>query len=91
MSRWFDADSGLLRLDEMVAEQETFRKIMSDGVVTDAELSAQSDRVLTLLHRLDSELDEISGTLVQDTLVELAVLFSATHYHDLQQLEHRVM
>jgi len=47
--------------------------------------------VLTLLHRLDSELDEISGTLVQDTLVELAVLFSATHYHDLQQLEHRVM
>lgn len=87
MNRWFDEETGICRLDEVVAERETFKKIMTDGMVTDMELAAQSDLVLDLLHQLENRLDETTLMLVQDTLAELVVLYSITQYYTLQQLD----
>lgn len=85
MTTWFDPETGVFRLDEIVAERGAFKKIMEDGIVTDEELAAQSERVVDLLRRAEAELDEASRALVQELLAELAVLYAASHLHNLQQ------
>ena len=85
MSTWFDAQSGMFRLDEIVAERKTFKRIMEDGVVTEEEVAAQSQIVLDLLRRTEAHLDAESRALVEELLAELAVLYAASQYHNLQQ------
>lgn len=85
MNSWFDPETGLFRLDDIVAERETFKTIMDDGLVSDTELHVQSERVLTLLRRAETELDAAARGLVQELLAELAVLYAVSQYHSLQQ------
>ncbi len=85
MNSWFDPETGLFRLDELVAERETFKTIMDDGLVSDTELHAQSERVVGLLRHAEAELDEAARGLVQELLAELAVLYAVSQYHTLQQ------
>ncbi len=75
----------MFRLDEIVAERETFKKIMEDGIVTEEEVAAQSQTVLDLLRRAEAQLDAESRALVEELLAELAVLYAASQYHNLHQ------
>jgi len=85
MDGWFDAGTGIFRLDELVAEHDVFKKIMADGIVTGEELAAQSQRVLDLLRRAETELDEAGRDLVKGVLSELAVLYAVSQHYTLQQ------
>lgn len=75
MKRLFEEENGLLVLDEIVCKKDSFKLIMQDGIVSDDEITAQSDLVISLLKRIDNELDEKSKELVTDAIAELSVLF----------------
>ncbi len=78
MSRpWFDADSGMLKLDEYVMESPSLKAIMADGVVTERELAGQAERLVTRMKELERRLDAGQQDLATDVLVELAVLYVA--------------
>ena len=78
---WFDAENGLLRLDEMALESPTFQNIMKDGVVTDEELLAQGRLASSLLRELDEKLPPALHALAGKALVELAVLHAVQVRH----------
>lgn len=78
---WFDPESGVLLLDERVAESPEFRTIMADGVVTDAELLDYGTRVIELLKKLDRELPPSLHKQVGDALLALAVLHALQIQH----------
>jgi flagellin-specific chaperone FliS len=71
---WFDQETGTLLLDEYVVEMESYRRIVEDEVITDAELVEQTRRVTSLLRQLEEALSPEAKTLATEALSELAVL-----------------
>ena len=71
----FDRETGYLRLDEIVAERESFRRVMEDGIVTDDELREQAALVIGCFQKLEEQLSEEQEELVTEAISELAVLF----------------
>lgn len=86
MNTFFDKETGVFRLDEMVSENESFKKIIEDGVVTDDELLEQSTRVIDLFKQLEERLSEADLKLVSDSVSELAVLYAINQYKEIQEL-----
>ena len=71
---WFDQETGALMLDEYVLERDSYRRIIEDEVITDAELVEQTQRVASLLQRLEEALSPEAKALATEVLCELAVL-----------------
>ena len=71
---WFDRETGTLLLDEYVVEQDSYRRIVEDETITDAELQEQTRRVTSLLQRLEEALSPEAKALATEALSELAVL-----------------
>lgn len=74
----FDEKTGMLLLDEYIYEMPSFRKIMEDGVISSDEVMAQSERVISLLKRLESVLQPEVRELLIETLSEIAVLYAVS-------------
>jgi hypothetical protein len=71
---WFDQDTGTLLLDEYVLERDSYQRIVEDELITDAELVEQTQRVASLLQRLEEVLSPEAKALATEALCELAVL-----------------
>jgi hypothetical protein len=71
---WFDRETGTLMLDEYVLEMDSYRRIVEDAVITDAELVEQTQRVTSLLRQLEETLSPEAKAIVTEALGELAVL-----------------
>lgn len=84
---FFD-ENGMLRLDEVVAERPTFKKIMEDQIVTDAELEEQANRVVSILKRIEETFPPEQLKQVEKLLAETSVLYAANQYKELQELRH---
>jgi hypothetical protein len=82
----FFNEDGILNIDEMVIESPTFQKIMEDGIVTDAELSEQSAKVVALLHNIESKFNEEQVAEIKKLLVEANVLQAAYNIYAKQNL-----
>lgn len=69
---WFDQDSGTLLLDEYLLEMDYYQRIVEDGTITDDELVEQTQRVASLLRRLEEALSpeaKAIATVAVETLV----------------------
>ena len=71
---WFDQETGTLLLNEYVAELDSYRRIVEDETITDAELVEQTRRVTSLLQQLEEALSPEAKALATEALGELAVL-----------------
>ena len=56
---------GFIDIDEMIAQEPSFQKIMEDGVVTDDELREQTETVINLLHEVENRFSEDDQLLVK--------------------------
>lgn len=80
MNTFFD-DNGMLNIDELIAEQPSFIKIMQDGVVTDEELQEQSKRVENILKDIEQSASPEVIEKVRHLLAEISVLVAITQIH----------
>jgi hypothetical protein len=71
---WFDEQTGTLLLDDYAVEMDSYRRIVEDETITDAELLDQTQRVMSLLQQLEEVLSPEAKALVTEALSELAVL-----------------
>ncbi|WP_458458574.1 hypothetical protein [Pseudobutyrivibrio sp.] len=79
-------EQGFIDIDEMIAQEPSFQKIMQDGIVTDDELQQQSERVISLLHEVENRLSEDDQLLVKRLFAETNVLSAIYHYYSLQNI-----
>lgn len=79
-------EQGFIDIDEMIAQEPSFQKIMQDGIVTDDELQHQSEKVINLLHEVESRLSEDDLLLVKKLFAETNVLSAIYHYYSLQNI-----
>ena len=71
---WFDEQTGTLLLDDYAVEMDSYRRIVEDETITDAELLDQTQRVMSLLQQLEDVLSPEAKALATEALSELAVL-----------------
>jgi hypothetical protein len=71
---WFDEQTGTLLLDDYAVEMDSYRRMIEDESITDAELLDQTQRVISLLQQLEEELSPEAKVLATEALSELAVL-----------------
>lgn len=83
MNTLFDKN-GILNIGDIVANHNSYKSIMEDGIVTDDELKAQADTTLASLRRLQELCNEEQQAAIVDAISEMAVLFAAYHNYELQ-------
>lgn len=85
MDSFFDKD-GYLNLDEAVMNSDSFKKIMEDDVVTDAELAEQTQKVSDLFRQLEKTCNKQQIELIRKTFTELGVLYAVYNYKELKSI-----
>lgn len=82
----FFNEKGILNIDEMVVNNVSFKKIMEDGVVTEEEIKAQSDKVISLLHDMEAKYNEEQLEDIKKLLVESSVLYAVYNFYSIQNI-----
>lgn len=78
---------GLLDIDGMIAAAPSFQKIMDDGIVTDEELSLQTDKVINLMREAERRFSEEDQLFIKRLFAETNVLSAIYQYYELQELK----
>lgn len=68
------------KLSDSVEKSESFRRIMSDGIVDDAEIEMQGKRVEELIEKLENQLSDSDFELVSELISELSVFHLVSNY-----------
>lgn len=79
-------EQGYIDIDEMLAQEPSFLKIMEDGVVTADELREQTDTVINLLHEVENKFTDEQQQLVKRLFAETNVLSAIYRYYELQNI-----
>ena len=82
----FFNEEGILNIDEMVVNNVSFKAIMEDGVITEEEIKAQSDKVVAMLHDMEAKYNEEQLAEIKNLLVESSVLFAVYNFHSIQSI-----
>lgn len=83
----FFNEKGILDIDEMVLDNASFRNIMEDGVITEEEIKAQSDKVVAMLHDMEAKYGKEQLAEIKDLLVESSVLYAVYNLHSIQNID----
>ena len=81
---WFDAESTQPVFSKYAERMESWQKAIEDGVITQAELNAQADKLAQLLKTLEPKLSDELHQEITNILLELAVFTSMQYYFDTQ-------
>lgn len=82
----FFNEEGILNIDEMVVNNTSFKAIMEDGVITEDEIKAQSEKVVSLLHDMEAKYSEEQLAEIKSLLVESSVLYAVYNFHTIQNI-----
>ncbi len=82
----FFNEKGILNIDEFIVNNESFKKIMEDGIVTKEEIKAQSEKVVALLHDMEKKYSEAQLVEIKELLVESGVLYAVYNFYSIQSL-----
>lgn len=82
---FFDKE-GILDIDEMVVNNAYFKTIMEDGVISEEEIKAQSDKVVAILQNMETKYSEEQLAEIKNLLAESSVLYAIYNFHSLQNI-----
>ncbi len=82
----FFNENGILNIDELVVNNESFKNAMEDGIVTENEIIEQSNKVIAMLHSLEAKFNEEQLKEIRDLLVESSVLYAIYNFYGIQNL-----
>lgn len=83
----FFNEKGILNIDEAVVDSASFKKIMEDGVVTEEEVRAQSDKVVALLHDMETKYSQELLEEIKSLLAETSVLYAIYNFYSIQNID----
>lgn len=83
----FFNEKGILNIDEMVADNASFKNIMEDGIVTEDEVKAQSDKVIAMLHDMEAKYSHEQLVEIKSLLAETSVLYAVYNFYSIQNID----
>lgn len=82
----FFNEEGILNIDEMVVNNASFKAILEDGIITEEEIKAQSEKVVTMLHDMEAKYNEEQLAEIKSLLAESSVLYAVYNFHSIQNI-----
>ena len=82
----FFNEDGILNIDEMVANNESFKNIMEDGIVTEEEIKNQSEKVVAMLHDMEAKYSKEQLAEIKSLLAETSVLYAVYNFNSIQNI-----
>lgn len=82
---FFDKE-GILDIDDMIVNNASFKTIMEDGVISEEEIKAQSDKVVAILQNMETKYSEEQLAEIKNLLAESSVLYAIYNFHSLQNI-----
>lgn len=82
----FFNEKGILNIDDIVTNNDSFKRIMDDGIVTDEEVKAQSDKIVFMLKDMESRYTEPQLFEIKNLLAETSVLYAIYQLNALQTI-----
>lgn len=82
----FFNEKGILDIDEIIVNNSSFKNIMEDGIVTDEEIKTQSDKVIAMLHDMETKYSNEQLAEIKNLLVESSVLYAVYNIHSIQNI-----
>ena len=83
----FFNEKGILNIDEIVANNASFKNIMEDGIVTEEEVKAQSDKGIAMLHDMEAKYSQEQLAEIKSLLAETSVLYAVYNFHSIQNID----
>ena len=83
----FFNEKGILDIDEMVAGNASFKNIIEDCIVTEEEVKAQSDKVIAMLHDMETKYSQEQLAEIKSLLAETSVLYAVYNFHSIQNID----
>lgn len=83
----FFNEEGILNMADTILENASFKRIVEDGVVTDEEVKAQTDKVMAILHKMEEKYTEEQIDEINQLLAEMGVLYAVYNFHTIQNIE----
>lgn len=83
----FFNEKGIFNIDEMVADNVSFKNIMEDGIVTEEEVKAQSDKVIAMLQDMEAKYSQEQLEEIKSLLAETSVLYAVYNFHSIQNID----
>ncbi len=82
----FFNEEGILNIDEMISANASFKNIMEDGEITEEEVKAQSDKVVEMLHDMETKYSGEQLAEIKNLLVESSVLYAVYNFYSIQNI-----
>ena len=82
----FFNEDGILNIDEMVVNNASFKNIMEDGIVTEEEIKAQSDKVVAILHEMEAKYNDEQLKEIKNLIIESSVLYAVYNYYSIKNI-----
>ena len=79
-------NDGLLDIDSIIVNNESYKKILEDGIITEEEVAEQSDKVVAMLHRIKEKYNNEQLSEIKELLAELSVLYAVYNFHSIQNI-----
>ena len=83
----FFNEKGILNIDEMVDDNASIKNIMEDGIVTEEEVKAQSDKVIAMLHDMEAKYGQEQLAEIRSLLAETSVLYAVYNFYSIQNID----
>jgi hypothetical protein len=77
-------EQGFIDIDEMIARQPSFQKIMEDGVVTDEKIEEQGQHVKDLVLQMEHDFTPEQMDQIHELVAEVSVLLTLAAISDQQ-------
>lgn len=82
----FFNENGILDIDGMLINNDSFKAIMEDGIVTEEEIATQSEKVLNMLRDIEKKYTTEQVEDIKSLLAESSVLFAIYNFYSIQSL-----
>lgn len=83
----FFNEKGILNIDEAIVNNASFKNIMEDGIVTEEEVKAQSDKVVAMLHDMETKYSQEQLEEIKSLLAETSVLYAIYNFYSIQNID----
>lgn len=81
-------ENGILDIDSIIINNESYKKIIEDNVITKEEVVTQSKKVTAILHDMEAKYNDEQLEEIKNLLAESSVLYAIYNVYSLQQIKY---
>lgn len=80
-------EDGTLNISDLITNNESFKTIMEDGIITKNEVDGQFTKVISLLRNMEAKYDASIMEDVRELMAESCIMYAVHNYYTMQNID----